>query len=162
MNNNEIWKEIPSHPNYEASSFGNIRRKRNGKQIKLLDSCSRGYKIAYLFTNKRKYTKKVSRLVWEAFNGCPCGLTIDHIDRNPSNNKIDNLRCITMEDNFKNRTIYKEKNKYNLTIEKKREIVTAFRTGEKSTWKLMKEYGIPLNYLDIVFKRRSWDYLYEQ
>jgi hypothetical protein len=158
----EEWRVIPSFPNYEASNTGKIRRIKNNKEIKLFEACSRGYKTAYLYSNKKKYTKKAARLIWEAFNGCPCDKTIDHIDRNTGNNNIDNLRCISLQENLQNKTIYKGKNKYDLTIEKKKQIITEYRTGQKSTWRLMKEYNIPINYLDMVFKRGSWDYLYEQ
>lgn len=47
----------------------------------------------------RKY-RRVHRLVWEAFNGeIKNNLTIDHIDRNPRNNKLNNLRLLTREKN---------------------------------------------------------------
>lgn len=157
---NEEWRVIPSHPNYEASSEGSIRRLKNGKKLKTADAdTARPYQVVSLFTKDRQYTKKVARLIWEAFNG-PCTQTIDHIDRNPANNKISNLRCISCEENYKNRTIYKKKtNLYNLTTEKKIEIITKYRAGELTTWTIMQEYGIPMNYMSIVIKRGSWDKL---
>tara|TARA_R110000824_G_scaffold294645_1_gene483026 strand:- start:35 stop:487 length:453 start_codon:yes stop_codon:yes gene_type:complete len=40
------------------------------------------------------------RVIWEMFNGSvPEGCIIDHKDRNPSNNKIDNLRLGTPQQN---------------------------------------------------------------
>lgn len=157
---NEEWRVIPSHPNYEASSLGSIRRKKNQKVLATADADhQRPYQVVCLFTNGKQYTKKAARLIWEAFNG-PCGQTIDHIDRNVANNNISNLRCVSGADNYKNRTIYKEKtNKYNLTTEKKIKIITRYRTGELTTWGVMKEYGLPMNYFSIVAKRGSWDKL---
>lgn len=161
MNNQEqIWKEVPNHENYEISNEGKIRRRSNEKELKLRPADNRGYSVITLFTDKKKYTKKVARLVWEAFNGCPCKLTVDHIDRNPSNNNINNLRCITLQENLKNRNIYKEKNKYNLTTEDKMNIVRDYRLKLETTWTLSNKLGIPINYLQTVFKRGSWDKLW--
>jgi hypothetical protein len=42
-------------------------------------------------------------MIWEAFNGpIPDGMEIDHKDRNPSNNKLSNLRLATREQNARN------------------------------------------------------------
>jgi hypothetical protein len=47
------------------------------------------------------------RLIWELVNGeIPEGLTIDHIDQNPLNNKIENLRCVPNKVNVRNKGIY--------------------------------------------------------
>jgi len=45
------------------------------------------------------------RVIWEMFNGpIPEGLFIDHIDRIRNNNRIDNLRIGTFQENHFNRT----------------------------------------------------------
>lgn len=47
---------------------------------------------------------KVSRIIWALFNELtPEDMIIDHIDNNPHNNKIENLRCITIAENSRNR-----------------------------------------------------------
>lgn len=51
--------------------------------------------------NKRRYY--VHRIVWEMHNGpIPVGYEVDHIDRNPSNNLIQNLRLVTHRVNMRN------------------------------------------------------------
>jgi Mor family transcriptional regulator len=160
MNNEIEWREIPSFPNYEASNTGLIRRAKNGEVLKQRDiDINRPYQIVSLFYNKKKYTKKVSRLIWEAFNDCACGMTIDHIDQNKTNNNLSNLRCISIADNHKNRTIYKSRNKYNLTDGIKIEIISNYRVGKWSTWDIMKKYNLTSNYITSVIKRGSWDKL---
>ena len=53
-------------------------------------------KTGYLVTSMNGKTKKVHNIIWEMFNGpIPTGHTIDHIDRNPLNNRIENLRLAT-------------------------------------------------------------------
>lgn len=158
--NNEIWKSIPSFPNYEASNLGNIRRVRNNRIVKQGQSDVRGYRVVSIFYNKKKYTKKVARLVWSAFNECECDVTIDHIDRNKTNNNIENLRCVTLKEQFKNRGIYKGRNKYSLTEKDKIEMVKKYTNGEWSTWDISKKYGIPSNYFLTIYQRGSWHKLW--
>jgi hypothetical protein len=60
-----------------------------------------GYLIVSLRRGgRRKYTKFVHRLVLEAFVGpCPPGCESRHLDGNPANNRLDNLRWGTKEEN---------------------------------------------------------------
>ena len=160
MNNEIEWRIIPSFPNYEVSNTGLIRRAKNGEILRQRDiDKNRPYQIVSLFYNKKKYTKKVSRLVWEGFNDCACGLTIDHIDQNKSNNNLSNLRCITNKENHANRTIYRNTNKYNLNNVDRVEIITKYRSGEWTTWYIMNRYNLPSNYIYSVIKRGTWDKL---
>lgn len=47
---------------------------------------------------------QVHRVIWAMANyEVPEGYEIDHIDGDGLNNRIDNLRCVTRSDNFKNR-----------------------------------------------------------
>jgi gamma-glutamylcyclotransferase (GGCT)/AIG2-like uncharacterized protein YtfP len=154
------WKEIPNHENYEASNTGLIRRKFNNRHLKQtpIDNI-RGYKIVSLYTLGKRYTKYISRLVWSTFNGCDCEHTVDHIDRDSTNNNIDNLRCITHKENSRNRDTYhnKDLNKYNLDDDKKKNIITKIKSGEWTAWDVMKIYKIPSNYTHMVIKRGTWD-----
>lgn len=156
MSNQEIWKVIPDFPNYEASNDGRIRRRLNLKVLRQVSSDNRNYQVVSLYYNKRKSTKKVARLVWSAFNECNCEETIDHIDRNVYNNNIDNLRCVSIKENCRNRYIYNKKNKYNLTTQDKIDIVKNWESKTWSSWKISKLYNIPPNYILTVLKRGTW------
>lgn len=47
------------------------------------------------------------RIIWELFNGPIIeGFVIDHIDKNPSNNQIDNLRMVSAAVNSRNSSLY--------------------------------------------------------
>jgi len=50
-----------------------------------------------------------SRLIWKMVNGKDPEQVIDHIDNNPSNNVISNLRDVTQRENLMNRKDYKER-----------------------------------------------------
>lgn len=160
MNNEkEIWKLIPMFPTYAASNLGRIKNIKRDTIIKQSDIDSRRYQKVCLSYKNKVYTKKVSRLVWSAFNECECEYTIDHIDGNVLNNNIENLTCITIKENCNKKNIYRSKNnKYNLDDTKRKEILTKYRNGV-SVWKLSFEYGVPCNYLYTTFKRGSWNHL---
>ena len=69
----------------------------------------RGDKHTYLLVRFEKYLYFAHRLAWALYTKkWPTG-KIDHIDCNPSNNKWDNLREATQQDNTRNQTPQKGK-----------------------------------------------------
>jgi hypothetical protein len=90
----EEWRIIPSHPDYEASSLGRIRR---GSLIHKGEVNSHGYHCVRL----RKVRHSTHRLVCEAFHGpCPKGKTdVAHFDGDRLNNAAGNLRWATRAEN---------------------------------------------------------------
>lgn len=157
----EIWNVIPMYPTYAASNTGKIKNIKRNTILAQKSIDSRNYQRVCISYQNKSYTKRVPRLIWAAFNGCDCGETIDHIDGNVLNNNIENLRCVSNKENCMNRDNYGKKiNKYNLDDDKKREIIRAYKTGEKSVWKLSFEYNIPSNYLYTTIQRGSWEHLW--
>lgn len=100
----EIWKPIPGYEClYLASNYGRIRSiKRNTTSGKVLKQKmdKNGYCIVSMYKEGKMKSKKVHRLVWEAFNGpIPDGMQINHKDENASNNNLDNLMLCTQKEN---------------------------------------------------------------
>lgn len=100
-------KQIKDFPNYSITEDGRVFR-TTGKEPKELKWIAVSYKRRYfqvgLYPNKsnRRNLKYIHRLVWETYMGeIPDDMTIDHIDSNPSNNHISNLRLATRSDNSK-------------------------------------------------------------
>ena len=104
----EMWKDITDFPNYEVSNLGNVRNKKNKKMLKLRPVPKGNDYICYdvcLYNDTKKlgFHKKIHRLVAEAFiPNLENKPEIDHKDRNPSNNHVDNLRWATRSENCLN------------------------------------------------------------
>ena len=99
----EDWKNCIE--NYEVSNFGNIRRKMNNGEYKIIGGSiqNRGYKYFQLIRDGKRINYLIHQLVAKFFIGDrPNGLVIDHIDRNKLNNNVNNLRYITQQDNSRN------------------------------------------------------------
>ncbi|WP_145574135.1 HNH endonuclease signature motif containing protein [Yersinia alsatica] len=65
---------------------------------------SSGYLQAMILGKNRM----IHRIIWEMNNGpIPEGIQVDHIDHNRTNNRIENMRIVTHQQNNQNRTIPK-------------------------------------------------------
>lgn len=115
----EIWKDIKDFEGiYQVSTFGRIKRlsrktinegllgKNKELQLKEIilkpSTITKGYKGITLTKGKKRYPKKVHRLVAEAFIPNPNNKPqINHIDCNKSNNNVNNLEWCTNSENQK-------------------------------------------------------------
>jgi hypothetical protein len=103
----EVWKTIDGYENYIASSFGNVHSYYTNKQLKPRKD-KNGYYNVILCNNGKLKTHSIHRLVCDAFYTNPENKQyIDHIDNNPLNNHISNLRFCTNQENQRNRSISK-------------------------------------------------------
>jgi hypothetical protein len=74
--------------------------RKAGQRVGTLDN---GPRKGYYFTSVDGETYAVHRLVWVWHHGpIPPELVIDHIDRIRTNNRIENLRLVTLRQNSKN------------------------------------------------------------
>lgn len=101
-----VWKERG------IRCFGSIRSKNvwnakyAGKEAGSIHTDGTGRKCIHVSINNRKH--KGHRICWELINGpIPDGMTIDHIDHNPLNNQISNLRLASQVEQKRNTPIQK-------------------------------------------------------
>lgn len=155
MAKKEVWIEMWDFPTYEISNLGNVRNAKTGRLLSIRQD-GKEYRMVTLWYNRMVHTKRVGRYVWMSHNKQFCNATIHHINGDAGDDRIENLTCISMEDNWAGRKNFKKTNKYNLTKEDKGYIHKSITNGTETTWTIMKKYHIPLNYLSTTIKRQSW------
>tara|TARA_R110000796_G_scaffold158453_1_gene275157 strand:- start:411 stop:869 length:459 start_codon:yes stop_codon:yes gene_type:complete len=98
--------EIAGYEDYLIYEDGGVYSKKS--KIFLKPSDCRGYLQISLCKNGKKKTLKIHRLVALHYIPNPENKPhIDHIDRDPSNNNIDNLRWVTCLENHQNKGDFK-------------------------------------------------------
>lgn len=99
---NEVWKKIPNtNGKYLVNKNGEVKSLCK-KNPRILVPCNgpRGYKLVSIFENGEKKTRRVHRLVAEAFIPNPDNKPeVNHIDGDKGNNSVDNLEWATRSEN---------------------------------------------------------------
>lgn len=114
----EKWKPVRGYEGlYDVSSYGRVRSyPRNGTKEKGLHILShsinkRGYHKVTLFKNDKPRYQTVHSLVAESFLSISKeGEEVNHIDGNPSNNKVENLEWVSKSENHIHRVYVLGKN----------------------------------------------------
>jgi hypothetical protein len=108
----EEWRPVLRHPNYEVSSFGNVRGVRDRK-VKSVTINHGGYRIVALYApSKRRASKyrkaRVCCLVTEAFHGKRPTRRHDaaHCNGNNQDDRAANLKWKTKKANAKDRVLH--------------------------------------------------------
>lgn len=96
------WRVIASHPEYEVSSAGEVRR--GGRVLENYQNPVTKYYVARTI-HPPVY---IHRLVALAFIPNPeNGRVVDHINRVKTDNRVENLRWVTHSENHVNTDLYK-------------------------------------------------------
>lgn len=109
-----VWfKPLPDFPGYGIDTDGNAwscwihgtGRYRWADHWHKLKGCKKGRHSVILCRDKKKYTRRIYRLVLETFIGpCPPGKEACHYDDDQSNNRLYNLRWDVHENNCADRS----------------------------------------------------------
>jgi hypothetical protein len=104
----EEWRPLPWAPKYMVSNLGKIKGIRGNIMVGGLDTD--GYRQVIIYPHDgtggkdKRFMRKVYRLVMETFNPDNNGKDqIDHINRNKLDDRLENLRWVTSQENNSNR-----------------------------------------------------------
>lgn len=96
--NKEIWKDIKGYEGiYKISSWGRVKNIKTGKFLK---NNIGEYPTVVLCKDKNKETKRIHKLVAEAFIKKP-KIQINHKNGNKKDNRVKNLEWVTSGENIK-------------------------------------------------------------
>lgn len=94
----ETWQDTPGNPNYIVSDTGRCRRK--GRTVDHSTRLKKGYVVTDLYQDGKRETRRMSRLVAEAFIPNPDDKPeVNHKDGNKLNNNVSNLEWCTKKEN---------------------------------------------------------------
>lgn len=96
----DTWSKINGYNNYSVSTKGEIRNDSTGKQ-KNSRIDRYGYPVVDLYSNGRRKTERIHRVVANTFIPNPDNkLQVNHVDGNKRNNSTANLEWCTASENM--------------------------------------------------------------
>lgn len=153
----EVWRDIPGYEGYyQASNLGNIKSlpKKYKPLGRILKPQQRNnYLIVSLSRDGKSKSQSVHRIIMKTFKG-ESNLTVNHIDGNKHNNKLENLEYCTPRDN--SRHVFISKIKTTNTEKFKDEIIKDYKNGVTLT-KLTKKYHVDLRHLKMFLLENGFE-----
>ena len=123
-----LLQYVMSHYTYDRTA--GVVRNRKGQVIKGFDDKD-GYLLLNMWLADGRHVVKLHRLVWVLCRGC-LPTQIDHLNGNPKDNRIENLREVSYSENNMNRLlawkpnpstglpgVYKSKNRFKINVQGK-------------------------------------------
>ncbi len=100
----EIFKTINGFDDYSVSNLGNVKHTETGEVLnQYVYEKSNKYAKVSLKRNEKHRLHDIHVLIARAFIPNPENKRcVDHIDREPTNNNVDNLRWVSQQENLMN------------------------------------------------------------
>jgi hypothetical protein len=153
---NETWLPVEMNQAYEISHLGRLRR-----NDKILTPSSNGGKRKYKFYMIGNVKVYVHHLVLKTFVGeKEEGQECDHIDGNPSNNALTNLRWCTIAENRSHKGERHPSCKLNNQKVLLIRMLWAMNKGEVKTQKKLSQlFEISASALSCIIRRKTWAHI---
>lgn len=182
----EVWKLCPGYEaTHEVSNLGRVRsldrvvntsrgtRVSKGRVLKLNYTHPSGYARARFAVDGTTTNKTIHPLIARAFLGDPPGptgsrrgeWTVDHLDFDKTNNRVDNLEWVTSEENFRryvDRGTVKRGAAHpsaKLTDDDVREIRRLYATGQFTQRELAEQYDVSPSRVSTIIRREGWSHV---
>lgn len=172
-NGNEVWTDIPEYEGrYQVSNMGRVKsldrsvidkkgRKHptTGRVMKPVPDKKTGHLRIGLFKDNKRCVLYVHRLVMEAFVGqCPSNMEVCHNDGDSSNNRLDNLRYDTRNENMIDASKINRHPAQKLSPEDVIAIRQRLSTGERQK-DIAKDYGVGQYAISAINRRATFAWL---
>ncbi len=163
-------KQIPEFPGYYASLDGRIWSNKRQMWLKPgvmnnPNSKSKGRLFVALRKNNKSFYRTVHRLILETYVGPrPSGMECCHNNDNPADNRLENLRWDTHENNLKDRKrngINQGEAVWNSKLKEfeVREIIDLYKSGLFSQRKIAKLYGVSHSTVGFILIGKNWKHI---
>jgi hypothetical protein len=167
-------KPIPDFPAYSITKAGQVWSNYYGGRWLKFNLCSDGRHHEVLCKKGQTYPKLVHRLVLETYIGpCPDGMECRHLDGNPLNNNLSNLRWGTKSENVRDAINHGTFNAIpprfegethpnsKLTEQDVRMIVYIRKTNLFTQREIAKMFNISEYAISDIIRRKSWKHIWK-
>lgn len=170
----EEWRDVVGYKGYyQISNFGNVKSfyydSNLGKRLKFLQN-NRGYSCVNLYLNGISKKLVIHKLVLEAFVGpCPRGMECRHLNGNPQDNQLINLKWGTKSENvldsMKHGTRYQpdsrgiKNGRSKLTENEVKEIGQLYSTQKWTQKQLAQKFHISRSTISKIIIRLNWNHI---
>lgn len=167
----EEWRKVPGIPDYEISSFGNIRSYkpyRNNAPTPLeprpvvVREDKDGYRRVNLYKGGSPIEFRISSLVATAWHGPrPDGMVVRHLDGDRTNDSPENLRWGSHKENSADMALHGTvvNGEAVNTAKLDNDTVLAIRSSNASTVELAALYGVTPSTISHIRLRRTWKHI---
>jgi hypothetical protein len=165
----EEWRPVVGYEGvYEVSNCGRVKRVKPtngavvGRVLKPQPSHG-GYVSVHLLLSKVRTCLSIHRLVAAAWLGpCPEGWQVNHIDHDPTNNRIENLQYVTPKDNIQHARkagrLSRGEHRHNARLTADQVLEIRASTGV-SQRELAEKYSVQAMTINLILRRRTWAHL---
>jgi len=175
----ERWKWIPGYgKHYEISTFGRVRSHHKGRGALgsvisntftryLVNSpfSKNGYLGLHLFKNNTSKGFYIHRLVLMTFTGpCPKDFQASHLDGDPKNNRLENLKWLSCSENLYHRVGHKtliQGEKSHFSKLKEEEVVSIIQQLQRGKCEkdIAGYYKVSVRSIQDINNNKSWKHI---